>query len=212
MALESRYQSFSASFLFAPHNLPSILILLFFSALPDVADFQPWFPAMISMDTCWPHAWMDFWHDLPSLNGLQYTAWYGNCIAREKASLKRVVWSAERTMGCQLPTLRELYNKRCVWKAQRITKDRHLPSHKFFQPLKWQGKGSYHSHKCGMTRFWNSLYQVLSDCWTGNKLRFHGLLDSPCLSPNEHASGLYDSSVTEPDNPYGLFHTDIGLP
>ena len=51
------------------------------------------------------------------------TAWYGNTTEQEKAALQRVVRSAERTLGGQLPSLDTIYTQRCKSRTDRILKD-----------------------------------------------------------------------------------------
>ena len=61
------------------------------------------------------------------------TAWYGSCTALDRGALQRVVKAAQRIIGGELPSLQELYEKRCTAKANRIIKDTYPPSHKLFK-------------------------------------------------------------------------------
>ncbi|XDV45658.1 hypothetical protein PO909_013718 [Leuciscus waleckii] len=63
------------------------------------------------------------------------TAWYGNTIARDRKALQRVVHTASRIIGGELPSLQEIYARRCVKKARRIIRDSSHPSHGLFSLL-----------------------------------------------------------------------------
>ncbi|KAL3993233.1 alpha-1-acid glycoprotein 1 [Sarotherodon galilaeus] len=51
------------------------------------------------------------------------TTWYGNSTAYNRKALQRVVRCAERIIGGELPSLQDIYRKRCLRKAGRIIKD-----------------------------------------------------------------------------------------
>uniref|UniRef100_A0A669EKF5 Reverse transcriptase domain-containing protein n=1 Tax=Oreochromis niloticus TaxID=8128 RepID=A0A669EKF5_ORENI len=63
------------------------------------------------------------------------TTWYGNSTAYNCKALQRVVRCAERIIGGELPSLQDIYRKRCLRKAGRIIKDSSHPSHKLFRLL-----------------------------------------------------------------------------
>ena len=63
------------------------------------------------------------------------TAWYGNCTAQSRKMLQRVVRTAERISGCELPSIQETYKARCVKKALPITGDPSHPNQKQFELL-----------------------------------------------------------------------------
>ena len=63
------------------------------------------------------------------------TAWYGNCTAQSRKMLQRVVRTAERISGCELPSIQETYKARCVRKALRIIGDPSHPNQKLFELL-----------------------------------------------------------------------------
>ena len=48
-----------------------------------------------------------------SLLTSSFTSWYGSCTDKDHKALRRVVRTAERITGCQLPSLEELYSQRC---------------------------------------------------------------------------------------------------
>ncbi|KAM9534624.1 uncharacterized protein ACWYII_039492 [Salvelinus alpinus] len=64
------------------------------------------------------------------------TTWYGNCTARNRRPLQRVVRSAQRITGSKLPALQHTYSTRCHRKDKKIIKDINHPSHS--QPPKPQ--------------------------------------------------------------------------
>uniref|UniRef100_A0A669DS43 Alkylated DNA repair protein AlkB homologue 8 N-terminal domain-containing protein n=1 Tax=Oreochromis niloticus TaxID=8128 RepID=A0A669DS43_ORENI len=63
------------------------------------------------------------------------TTWYGNSTAYNRKALQRVVRCSERIIGGELPSLQDIYRKRCLRKAGRIIKDSSHPSHKLFRLL-----------------------------------------------------------------------------
>ncbi|KAK3569915.1 hypothetical protein QTP86_007356 [Hemibagrus guttatus] len=54
------------------------------------------------------------------------TVWFAAATARDKAKLQRVIHSAEKVIGCSLPSLQELYFSRSRRRAAKIAAD---PSH-----------------------------------------------------------------------------------
>ncbi|KAI4888889.1 hypothetical protein NFI96_000986, partial [Prochilodus magdalenae] len=54
-------------------------------------------------------------------NGI--SVWYGNCCAADRKALQRVVKLAQRITGTQLPTIQDIYHKRCLGRARNIIKD-----------------------------------------------------------------------------------------
>ena len=60
------------------------------------------------------------------------SVWCAAATARDKAKLQRVIHSAQRVIGCSLPSLQELYISRT---RARIAADPSYPGHKLFQPL-----------------------------------------------------------------------------
>ncbi len=51
------------------------------------------------------------------------TAWFGNSTAGNRKALQRVVRTARHIVGGELPSLQDIYTRRCVRKARRIIKD-----------------------------------------------------------------------------------------
>ena len=69
------------------------------------------------------------------------TIWYGNTIDYDRKALQRVVNSAERTIGEELPTIEDIYHQRCLKKAKAITSDNTHPGHHLFRPSTLRPRG-----------------------------------------------------------------------
>ncbi len=63
------------------------------------------------------------------------TAWFGNSTAGNRKALQRVVQTARHIVGDELPSLQDIYTRRCVRKARRIIKDSSHPSHRLLSLL-----------------------------------------------------------------------------
>jgi hypothetical protein len=63
------------------------------------------------------------------------TAWYCNCLASDCKELQRVVYTAQYITGAELPTIQDLYTRRCQRKALTIVKDSRHQSHRRFSLL-----------------------------------------------------------------------------
>ncbi len=63
------------------------------------------------------------------------TAWFGNSTAGNRKALQTVVRTARHIVGGELPSLQDIYTRRCIRKAQRITNDSSHPSHRLFSLL-----------------------------------------------------------------------------
>ena len=61
--------------------------------------------------------------------------WYGSITQRQKDRLERVVRAASRIVGCDLPSLAELYAKRTLSRACKIVANVSHPAHGLFQLL-----------------------------------------------------------------------------
>ncbi len=57
------------------------------------------------------------------------TAWFGNSTAGNRKALQRVVRTARHIVGGELPSLQDIYTRRCIRKARRIIKDSSHPFH-----------------------------------------------------------------------------------
>ncbi len=63
------------------------------------------------------------------------TAWFGNITAGNRRALQRVVRTARHIFGGELPSLQDIYTRRCTRKARRIIKDSSHPSHSLLSLL-----------------------------------------------------------------------------
>ncbi len=63
------------------------------------------------------------------------SVWYGNSSSQDCKSLQRVVRLAERISGSALPSLQDIYLKRCRSRAVKIIKDSNHPSNCLFTLL-----------------------------------------------------------------------------
>ncbi|KAK3529058.1 hypothetical protein QTP70_014852, partial [Hemibagrus guttatus] len=62
------------------------------------------------------------------------TAWFAAATARDKAKLQRVIHSAEKVIGCSLPSLQELYFSRSRRRAAKMAVDPLIPDMNSFGP------------------------------------------------------------------------------
>ena len=63
------------------------------------------------------------------------TIWYAAATAKDKSRLQRVIRSAEKVIGCNLPSLQDLYASRTLRRAGKIMADPSHPGHKLLVPL-----------------------------------------------------------------------------
>ncbi len=59
----------------------------------------------------------------------------GNSTAGNRKALQRVVRTARHIVGGELPSLQDIYTRRCIRKARRIIKDSSHPSHRLLSLL-----------------------------------------------------------------------------
>ncbi len=60
------------------------------------------------------------------------SVWYGNTTYQDWKALQRVMRLAERISGSALPSLQDIYLKRCKSRSAKITKDSNLPGNRLF--------------------------------------------------------------------------------
>ncbi len=60
---------------------------------------------------------------------------FGNSTAGNRKALQRVVRTARHIVGGELPSLQDIYTRRCIRKARRIIKDSSHPSHRLLSLL-----------------------------------------------------------------------------
>ncbi|KAF7649123.1 hypothetical protein LDENG_00146500, partial [Lucifuga dentata] len=63
------------------------------------------------------------------------TVWYAAATTKDKGRLQRIIRSAERVIGCNLPSLQDLYTSRTRRRAEKIVADPSHPGHHLFEPL-----------------------------------------------------------------------------
>ncbi len=63
------------------------------------------------------------------------TVWYYSCTEAERKGIQRIINTAQRIIGCPLPSLKDLYNSRCLSRAQNIEKDHPHPGSHLFKLL-----------------------------------------------------------------------------
>nr|XP_054597966.1 uncharacterized protein LOC107374014 [Nothobranchius furzeri]XP_054597967.1 uncharacterized protein LOC107374014 [Nothobranchius furzeri]XP_054597968.1 uncharacterized protein LOC107374014 [Nothobranchius furzeri] len=63
------------------------------------------------------------------------TVWYAGATTRDKKRLQRVVRSAEKVIGCKLPSIQDLYTSRTLRRAGQIIADSCHPGHSLFDSL-----------------------------------------------------------------------------
>ena len=88
------------------------------------------------------------------------TVWGGNCTDAELNSLQRTVRTAEKIIGESLPSIRDIYKKRCRSRADSIVKDAYHPAHGLFERLRGERRKQYRSlaTKKQTTRFHDSFF------------------------------------------------------
>ncbi len=90
--------------------------------------------------------------------------WYGNSSSQDCKALQRVVRLAERISGSALPSLQDIYLKRCRSRAVKITKDSNHPGNCLFTLLP-SGK-RFCSLMAKTERLRRSFFPRPSDSWT----------------------------------------------
>ncbi|XP_077947179.1 uncharacterized protein LOC144388805 [Gasterosteus aculeatus] len=63
------------------------------------------------------------------------TVWYAAATAKDKGRLQRVIRSAERVIGCNLPSLQDLFASRTLRRAKKMVADPSHPGQKLFLSL-----------------------------------------------------------------------------
>uniref|UniRef100_A0A8C5G818 Reverse transcriptase domain-containing protein n=2 Tax=Gouania willdenowi TaxID=441366 RepID=A0A8C5G818_GOUWI len=63
------------------------------------------------------------------------TVWYGSCTEADRRRLQRVIKTAQRIVGCPLPSLTDIYTSRCLNRAHSIIKDSSHPGFHMFNLL-----------------------------------------------------------------------------
>ena len=63
------------------------------------------------------------------------TIWFAASTAKDKGRLQRIIRSAEKVIGCDLPSLLDLFHSRTSKRACKIIADPSHPGHHLFQRL-----------------------------------------------------------------------------
>uniref|UniRef100_A0A8C6PWZ8 Smoothelin b n=1 Tax=Nothobranchius furzeri TaxID=105023 RepID=A0A8C6PWZ8_NOTFU len=63
------------------------------------------------------------------------TVWYGSCTKADRVKLESVVKTAQKIVGCPLPTMMDIYSSRCLSRATNIIKDSSHPGFNMFRLL-----------------------------------------------------------------------------
>ncbi|KAF7690822.1 hypothetical protein HF521_011119, partial [Silurus meridionalis] len=84
------------------------------------------------------------------------TVWYGGSTVCERKALQRVVKTAQRITGTQLPAIEHLHHSRCLRRAHSIIKDSSHPSHKLFNLL--PSRRRYRNLRTRTSRFRDSFF------------------------------------------------------
>ncbi|KAK3569733.1 hypothetical protein QTP86_004054 [Hemibagrus guttatus] len=111
------------------------------------------------------------------------TVWFAAATARDKAKLQRVIHSAEKVIGCSLPSLQELYVSRSRRRASKIAADPSHPGNELFRSFP-SGKRPDHSLK--------SFYNNNSSKKTIVPARNHIILFSQTHSGSSFAGQLFN--------------------
>ncbi len=127
------------------------------------------------------------------------SVWYGNSSSQDCKALQRVVRLAERISGSALPSLQDIYIKRCRSRAVKITKDSNHPGNCLFTLLP-SGK-RFRSLMAKTERLRRSFFpqaiRLLNSNWTELSL-----LTSWWPSLTNHSQSVYTHTH------YHLPHTD----
>ena len=106
-----------------------------------------------------PNTIRDFYRGtIESLLTSSFTSWYGSCTDRDRKALRRVVRTAEKITGCELPSMEDLYTQRCLQKSLRIIKDPTHPHKRLFSPMKSKRVKGYKILKAQTSRLRNSFF------------------------------------------------------
>ncbi|PWA32443.1 hypothetical protein CCH79_00018789 [Gambusia affinis] len=100
-----------------------------------------------------------FYHcSIESVLTYSLCVWYGSSTSSDKKALQMVVRAAERTIGCPLPTMEQIYTSRLRKKVMDILNDSSHPGHGLFQLLP-SGK-RYRAIKTRTNRLKNCFYPM----------------------------------------------------
>ncbi|XP_077466721.1 PHD finger protein 12 isoform X2 [Stigmatopora argus] len=84
------------------------------------------------------------------------TVWYAGSTAADKKAMQKVINTAQRIVGCSLPSLEDIASPRYLSRARNIIGDPYHPGHNLFQLLP-SGR-RYRSHKARTNRLKDSFF------------------------------------------------------
>ncbi len=84
------------------------------------------------------------------------SVWFAGCSVADKKALERIIKTAEKVIGCPLPSLSDIAHSRILSRAKIIIEDNSHPGHHLFELLP-SGR-RYRSIKSRTTRFTNSFF------------------------------------------------------
>ena len=123
---------------FRKNPAPPASIILCDSPVDFVESFR-FLGTIITQDLQWelPKKMMVHFYTaiFESIFTLSITIWYTAATAKDKGRLQRIIRSAEKAIGCNLPSLQDLYVSRTLRRAGKIVADPSHPGHKLFEPL-----------------------------------------------------------------------------
>lgn len=97
-------------------------------------------PAEASLRQTSEESWPKMSASHPGLQGTRWeqlscriTVCYGNTTVAERNSLQRVIKTAERVIGSEIPSIDTIYSQCYRRRAQSILKDKHHPAHTLFK-------------------------------------------------------------------------------
>jgi len=111
--------------------------------------------------------------------------WYTADTEKDKSRLQRIIHSAERVIGCNLPSLQDLYASRTLRRARKIVADSSHPGHKLFETLPAGGCGPSGPKPLATKTASSRLLSALS-----TRLDCHWFPRSP-IAPTTSTNSLY---------------------
>ena len=89
---------------------------------------------------------------------ISITVWFGSITQKETLRLNRVVKTASRIIGRDVPSLEILYQQRLLGRATLISQDTSHPAHDLFEPL--PSSCRFRSIKTRTNRFSTSFFPL----------------------------------------------------
>ncbi len=92
---------------------------------------------------------VNFYHcAISSLLTCNFLVWFSSCIKAEQQAVQRIVETADRIIGTQLPGIYTVHPSRCLHRSHNIIKDRSHPAHHLFDLLP-SGRRYGQNHQTG---------------------------------------------------------------